>query len=663
MSKKTESRTEETALQHQAESDYLTGLANRWGLNKYYSSLPEDARVHAMFIDIDNFKSVNDVYGHSVGDELLVSISELIVSHTHGFTSRIGGDEYVVLMDTTFTKQQLGEIAQGMLDDMPHMAFRKDILSLVSLSIGIILDQEASQPLDDILYKCDSAMYEAKYNGKNRYVFYKAYDRIVRRNRNIELEMEHALETGQFVPYFQPKVNMVTTELCGAEALARWKHPRDGIREPMMFVPLFEKNGFISRLDMNIFEQVCALKATWKGEKYEHIPVSVNMSRLHLYNIEFPNELEAICRKYDVPTCELELEITESVFIKDTSKLINMVSLLQEHGFQVSIDDFGSGFSALNLLKDIPVNTIKLDRGFLHESANTARGKKVIRNIIAMCRDLKLDVVTEGVETKEQIDFIVSCGCQVAQGFYYSKPIDHDAFIEFASEYLSNPLDHFEFRLNGSLASEDGSMKAVEHGEGMEFTRGIFTNSKAIRFPGGETGNNVLYLPTTAIVNDSYTISMWINPEKNYPWASAMYVKFESGFLSILPLAWDSYSDFRIRDSKEVDGWYDINACQLSENNWAHFVVSYNAKNETATAFINGEVIGRRENVPTNRFVKWIIVGGDVFQPSFKGKICEIQIFNEAKDYKFVSELHQAYVSNKKFVGFTIDVEPGPFKI
>ena len=266
--------------------------------------------------------------------------------------------------------------------------------------------------------------------------------------------------------------------------------------------------------------------------------------------------------------------------------------------------------------------------------------------------------MTEGIETKEQADFIVSCGCQVAQGFYYSKPINYNAFIRFADEYLTNPLDHFEFRLNGSLASEDGGMTAIQHGDAIRYAPGIFNDSLAMHFPGGETGNNVIYLPNTALVNDSYTISMWIRPEKNYPWASAMYIKFENGFCSILPLAWDSYSDFRIRDSREVDGWYDINACQLSEHEWAHFVVSYNAKNETATAFINGEVIGRRENVPTNRFVKWIIVGGDVFQPSFTGDICEILVFNQAKDHKFVSELHQKYVEDERFVGFTINVEP-----
>lgn len=373
-----------SASHERAEEDYLTRLANRRGLYDYYASLNKKGVIHAMFIDIDNFKRVNDIYGHSMGDKLLIEISRLIQKHAIGFTSRIGGDEYVVIQDGSLEHEKVEQIAAALIDGIDTIDFRPDILSLVSLSVGIVFDQSLDQPLDDILAKCDSAMYRAKFDGKKRFTIYQSFDRTLEISRNIELEMEDALATGQFHVYLQPKVNMITNKLYGAEALSRWVHPVDGVRAPDLYIPLFQKNGFISKLDLYVFEEVCKLKASWEGKKYQHVPISVNMSRLHLYNKHFTEDLENIANKYGIPTNELELEITESTFIKDTHELIRVIDLLQSRGFLVSIDDFGSGFSALNLLKDMAVDTVKIDKEFLQVSSNTARGKTVIRSVIMM---------------------------------------------------------------------------------------------------------------------------------------------------------------------------------------------------------------------------------------------------------------------------------------
>lgn len=632
-----------------AECDYLTGLANRRGLHDYYTQLSDNDMLHAMYIDVDNFKRVNDTYGHSMGDELLVNISQLLQDHAPGFISRIGGDEFVVLLDGAKKAEEILSIAQALQENLEDIPFRKDILSLISLSIGIALDQSAGQSLDDILYKCDAAMYQSKYDGKARCSVYKNFDKTRDTNRNIENEMESALADGQFAVYLQPKVNMVSSKLYGAEALSRWIHPVEGVRPPSMYIPLFEKNGFISKLDLYVYEEVCRLKASWSGKKYNHIPISVNMSRLHLYNKQFPDTLVEIAERYGINTSELEIEITESVFIKDNAKLIETVDLLKDRGFLVSIDDFGSGFSALNLLKDIPVDTIKIDKEFLRLSSDDVRGKKVIKNVIAMCRDLKLDVVTEGIETKEQIDFITSCGCQIAQGFYYSRPLPVNEFTAFADEYLINTLNNYSFRLNGNLKSEDGSLEGIISGKGLVYEPGIFSDSKSLYFPGGPKEENTVHIPPKAIVNDSFTVALWIKPKEMHNWAAALYVKFESGFCGIIPLAWEGYSDFRIRDSREVNGWYDVSGCRLQENIWTHFAITYNAKSEKAVAFINGEVVGILENVPTNRYVKWIMLGGDVFQPSFIGNLCELVIYNEAKDYDFIRELFESYKQDERF--------------
>lgn len=633
------------------ELDYLTGLANRRALHDYYNSIDKEAIVHTMFIDIDNFKRVNDVYGHSMGDELLICISRLIESSVNGFVSRIGGDEFVVIIDGDMTEEDVVRTAEKLLSGVNTLDFRKDVLTHISLSVGIVMNQQVVESLDDVLHKCDTAMYQAKYDGKNRYVLYHEYDEVVRRNKNIELEMEDALEQGQFQVYLQPKINMINSKLYGAEALCRWIHPEDGIRSPGVFIPLFEKNGFISKLDMNMYEQVCKLKAQWRdrGEGYADVAISVNMSRLHLFDANFPRRLSEIADMYSVPHNELEIEITENIFVKDRKELIQSIEAIKAQGFLVSIDDFGSGFSALNILKDLKVHTIKIDREFLNDIATTAQGKSIVKNVIAMCLDLKVDVVTEGIETKDQVDFITRCGCQIAQGFYYSKPLCVKDFEAFALEYMIPVLNSYTFRFDGDLKSEDGGMEGIIVGEGLEFREGLFHDTKSLYFPGGPISQNVVTIPSEAIVNDSYTISVWLKPETLHEWGCALYIRFEIGFAAILPLAWEGHASFRIRDSRGAIGWYDVPVCRLAEKKWTHFVAVYNAKSETAMVYINGEMVEKVENVPTNRYVKQITLGGDVFQPSFNGNISDLRIYNEAKDFEFVKELFNSYVNKEDF--------------
>lgn len=637
------------------QSDYLTSLASRKGLYEYYNGLDKSKIIHMMFVEINNFKKVNDVYGHDMGDSLLIQVGELIKKCVNGFAARTDGNEFVIIIDSNMSVEDVAKSADKLVLSLHDMDIRKDIISIISLNVGIVLNQEVTSTFDELFHKGSTSLHQAKHSKKGKVALYHESDKLVELNRAIELEMENALATGQFHVYLQPKVNMVSSKLYGAEALCRWIHPIDGLRSPALFIPVFEKNGFISKLDMYMFEEICKLKAKWKeeGAEYANLLISVNMSRLHLYNKVFPETLAEIADKYNIDHNELEVEITENVFVKDSNELIDNVKRLKKHGFQVSIDDFGSGFSALNLLKDLDVDTIKIDQSFLYGSGETNRGKKVIRNIIAMCLELKLDVVTEGIETREQIDFIKQCGCQVAQGFYYAKPMCIDDFILFAKEHLVHTLNSYRFSLDGDLKSEDGSMEMFINGEGLEYQDGIFKNSKSMHFPGGPKEKNTLFVPPESIVNESFTVGMWFSADVLEYWMCLMYIKFESGFLSILPHAWEEegISNVRIRDSRVVEGWYDIRTAPLKEKTWYHYVVSYDAKKEIATAYIDGKVAGALENVPTNRYVKWIILGGDVFQPSFVGRICEFTIFNEVKDAKFISEMYDSYVNDENFIG------------
>ncbi len=635
----------------QYEKDYLTNFANRNGFLHYYKKLRKANKVHIVFIDVDNFKRVNELFGHSMGDWVLKTVSNIIRKNVNDeFVARMGGDEFIIVFNEELGKQNVIDTVEEIMKEVNLVESRKEITSLVSLSIGVIFDQDTNQSIDDLLYKCDAAIYQAKIEGKSRYVIYKPHVDNVETNKIIETEMESALEDGQFKVYLQPKVNMVSGKIVGAEALVRWEHPTKGLRTPDNFIPLFEKNGFIVQLDLYMFEEVCKLKKSMKDKTYGAMQISVNISRLHLYDKSFSQKLNSIANKYSIDTSELELEITESVFLRDRNELINTIVELRDKGFSVSIDDFGSGYSALNMLKDIPANTIKIDKEFLRLTSDDIRGKKILKNVINMCRDLKLDVITEGVETEEQVEYVTKCGCELAQGFFYSKPLTVERFIEYVEEAAKVVKEVVEFSFNNTLESIDGRYKCdyiTRVGEdSFIFEKGVNDSTGSVFLPGGRTQRNLFEMPIEIMKSESYTIVMWVKPKKLVEWSSVLYVKFEMGFASIVPLAWDDACDFRIRDSKEVDGWHDTRTSNIEEGIWTHIAISYDARKEVTKLYINGICEASKQNIPAMRYVKLIYVGGDVFQPSFIGNISELKIFSEAKEDEEIKKLYDSYVVN-----------------
>ncbi len=485
----------------------------------------------------------------------------------------------------------------------------------------------------------------------------------------VESQMEQAFADGEFKVYFQPKVNMVTDKLAGAEALSRWVRPGEGVRMPDMYIPVMENNGYISKLDLYMFEETCKAKASFVGRPCEHVVVSVNMSRIHLYNENFPDALASIADKYGVPHSELEIEVTESAYFDDAKEMIQRIKDIQNKGFPVSIDDFGSGYSALNMLKDMTVDAVKLDLVFLKDSYDSKKGKTVLRSVISMCRDLKMEVICEGVEKKEQVDLLVKCGCQVAQGFYYSKAVPLEDFVIFADEHMTNVHNSCTFHFDGNLDSDvegisagfvregktystaEKALGSAKRSKDAEYVDGIFEGKRALYLPGGRQESNVAEINPDVIANDSYTVAFWIKTERNIPWSSVIYIKFETGFASFNPAAWEGHSSYRIRDSREVNGWYDTSTFQLEEGVWWHVVLTYNAQKDQATLFINGDVASVSEDVRTNRYVKRVVIGGDVFQPSYNGAVCELIFYNEAVDYDFVSKLFESYISREDFAG------------
>lgn len=474
------------------------------------------------------------------------------------------------------------------------------------------------------------------------------------RKKQIEAEMQTALEQGEFQIYLQPKVNMITDRVYGAEALSRWIHPVEGMRSPDTYVPVFEENGFIVSLDMFMFEEVCKLKQRWHREEAEFasIPISVNMSRLHLFRKEFVDELLRLTKQYDVDPSEIEIEITESVYLNDNTELIQAVDGLKDCKFYVSIDDFGSGYSALSMLKDIPADTIKIDKEFLQLSSNSERGKKVVKNVIMLCKDLKLNVMVEGVENEQQIEFLTAHGCEIAQGFYYSRPIPVEEFEEYTKAHFMVSVDVIKFSFQDNLKSDCERFEAEYTGENCCFTKGISPSIKAVHLCGGHNMENCLALPTGILHNDSYSISMWIKADKITTWTATVFGEYENGFFQFCPLSEMGFSCYRIRDRRQVDAWYDTTSFPLQENIWYHVVITYNSMKERASLYINGESAGYSDKVQALYFLKRLFIGGDIYKPSFEGSICEVIFWDKALEGADVAQLHEGYIAMDDFDAF-----------
>jgi EAL domain-containing protein (putative c-di-GMP-specific phosphodiesterase class I) len=252
------------------------------------------------------------------------------------------------------------------------------------------------------------------------------------RKKKLESAMSSSLGNGDFIVYLQPKFDLATNEIAGTEALARWQHPTEGLILPQQFISLFESNGFILELDFYIYEQVCLMLRKWLDDGKNVLPVSVNVSKAHLADQQFGAQLKALIDKYDIPPKLLELELTESILFDGVGEAVSMIRNLKELGFSILIDDFGSGYSSLNLLKDLTVDVLKLDKEFFRKDGMAEKDKIIVDGIIKIANDLNLRILSEGVETQEQVDFLTAAGCHTAQGFFFAKPLPVEEFERLA---------------------------------------------------------------------------------------------------------------------------------------------------------------------------------------------------------------------------------------
>ena len=424
-------------MEYRADYDSLTGLYNAetfYRLTERYVHLHERQQMAIISVDIDKFRIINDRYGIDVGNKCLSVMGRVLkeILPQELFACRYQADVFNLL----FRYDSEQDILHFMTELSEKMRSAPELTTPVSLMYGIykIVDVDVPARL-----MCDRARAVKKQIKGSAISNYAVYDDVIRlkmrEQAEIENEMEKALANREFEMFLQPQINIKTGKICGAEALVRWRHPQKGILVPANFLSLFEDNGFITKLDMFMWEEACKYIADLQKREIK-LPISINVSRRHIGETDIVDMITRLVEKYGFENRYLEIEITENLFMEDVSELFEEMGELKSRGFRILMDDFGSGYSSLNMLRKAPIDTMKIDRFFLDEIMSTERGKIIVESSVRMAKMIGLDVIAEGVETREQLDFLAAIDCDVAQGYYYSRPIPVDKFEEFLKEYL-----------------------------------------------------------------------------------------------------------------------------------------------------------------------------------------------------------------------------------
>jgi diguanylate cyclase (GGDEF)-like protein len=439
-------RTEER-VNHLAFHDDLTALPNRLMLNQRLDQALSRHRragtkLAILFMDLDRFKVINDSLGHEVGDELLCQVADRLRAQSReGDTvARMGGDEFVVLIENHDNLMDISTCAQRLVEQLsaPYPLGRKDCH--VTLSIGISVFPADGSDSQALLKAADVAMYRAKETGRNNYLYYSPSMNVHTVERlELESDLRHALERGEFLLHYQPKVEIATGLIIGTEALLRWKHPLRGLMSPMDFIPLAEETGLIVPIGEWVLATACARNKVWQAQGLTELGVAVNLSARQFEDPLLLPKLTRIIRDSGLEPSTLQLEITESMVMSNADRAVAVLEKLKSIGVRIAIDDFGTGYSSLAYLKRFPIDTLKVDRSFIRDIPADSGDQKITSAIVAMAHSLKLKVVAEGVETAEQLKFLRTLRCDAVQGYFLYRPLPEE---EVAGVLERNRQDH-----------------------------------------------------------------------------------------------------------------------------------------------------------------------------------------------------------------------------
>lgn len=431
-----------------ANYDPLTGLSNRHMFKEHLkkaitTAKNEHTRMAVLFLDLDNFKIINDTLGHAMGDKLLISASSRLKSllNEKSSISRLGGDEFVIIINEVAHNLEITLLCDRIIKLLEEPFIFDEQEMFIGTSIGVSVYPDDTDCSDTLLSYADTAMYRAKEKGKNNYQFFtsKMHETILFRH-DIETKLHHAIENNEFHIKYQPKIDVITKKIIGAEALLRWNQEELGEISPSDFIPIAEESSLINQIGKWVITQVCHDIARLKHDFNNDLCISLNVSSSQILHQNLHQIIEDNLQKNGIDSSCIELEFTENMLIKQARKSLLVLEELEKTGVKLSIDDFGTGYSSLNYLKTLPIHALKIDKSFICDTPSHEGDCAIAKSIISLAKNLNLDVIAEGVETPEQLQFLRDNGCSIIQGFYFSKPLDINAF----RAYLHTPTTKIE---------------------------------------------------------------------------------------------------------------------------------------------------------------------------------------------------------------------------
>ncbi|OLN21286.1 hypothetical protein BTO30_15790 [Domibacillus antri] len=428
-------------LKTMAYHDSLTGLPNRNMLYKHlkkalYQCKRDKEKMAVMFLDLDRFKLINDTLGHPIGDDLLIQVTDRLLSIVRkgDVVARQGGDEFIIMLDV-IEKDEVKQVAERILAEFSIPFILMDEEYVITPSIGISMFPYDGDDVETLIKNADTAMYTSKER-KNSYHFFSSKNGdVFDRRLKLENGLRTAISNNEFKVYYQPQVDLNTGEIKAVEALLRWNHPELGLISPMEFIPLAEETGHIIHIGKWVLNIVCQQNKVWQNSGFPSLRVAVNVSSVQFQDAGFTEDVKEILRKSRLAPQFLELEITESI-MQNVKEVLPIIKKLKEIGVKISIDDFGTGYSSLSVLNQLPIDYLKIDQSFTKAVLSSPNTEAIVKTIIQMGHSMNFILIAEGIENKEQVDFLVQNYCQMGQGYLFSRPLTAEEIMSIlATKY------------------------------------------------------------------------------------------------------------------------------------------------------------------------------------------------------------------------------------
>lgn len=629
----------ETLLEQLNCRDSLTGLYKYdYFLSKVKSFIATNddpnTGLAIVYSDIRFFKYINEKFGYSIGNSLLNYFAGTILNGNPRTLAacRVYSDNLVtaVAYDNNRPDEEFADLISE-----HNYKIEKDIEnSLIDQRIIInsgiyIIKCTKNVDVEIAISNANLARKHAKaIESPKAILFSDTMMTDIIHQMELSSSLPAAISNEELTVYYQPKIECGTEKVIGAEALIRWIKPDGSFVYPDQFIPLFEANGLIVEVDYYVYRKVFEHISRRLEAGLPVVPISMNVSRIHLSSNGIIEYIKSLFDKYQIPPELVEFELTENIYIENIDSVLPLINEFRKMGIKISMDDFGSGYSSLNTLNSLPIDVLKLDKVFMTDTLNENQ-MIILTSIIDMAKKLNIAVLCEGVENSSQSNFLRKIGCDMIQGYYYSRPLCEKDFINYMSGHMTNTYNYVHFSFNNNVVDDSGTYEGKILGDGVTYSEGPGGKS-ALHFSGGEPASNVVELPTDIYPISDYTITMWFKEDNEQMWSSLLYTNFGNGYSSIIPHSFDMKTMFRIKGAGVSNESTDAGSVMASRHDvWNFIAVSYNYRTRISRIYLNGQPAGIFEDVPILTDPMHVLLGGDIYKPCFEGDIADLRIYDQ----------------------------------